>query len=264
MDGNGGVSSAVSILFCFLRMRSRMKATEFCRRIFHLILFTTAVSAPGCRERTRHMKIQSVTDPSFRPYGRVLTGIDVSDILEEMKHTPLPQDAVIYEPTDTALEALPAAELFRSKIYGELPIQIGFCNGFNLALNALEYHRSSEINIAATDLVLLLGRQQDITDDFRYDTSLVEAFLVPAGTAIEVYATTLHYAPCSADGVTPFRCTVILPRETNFPLEDAHNGQDAPITEDRLLAARNKWLIAHKDAAIEGAFCGLQGENITV
>ena len=26
----------------------------------------------------------------------------------------------------------------------------------------------------------------------------------------------------------------------------------------------NKWLIAHEDAQIEGAFCGLKGENVEV
>ncbi len=45
-------------------------------------------------------------------------------------------------------------------------------------------------------MVLLIGHQQDVEKDFTYDTSKVEAFLVPAGTGIEVYATTLHYAPC--------------------------------------------------------------------
>ena len=49
--------------------------------------------------------------------------------------------------------------------YGELPIQIGYCNGHNCMLNALEYHRSSEVNVAATDAVLMLGSQQDITKD---------------------------------------------------------------------------------------------------
>lgn len=35
-------------------------------------------------------------------------------------------------------------------------------------------------------------------------------------------------------------------------------------TGNRLLAAMNKWLIAHEDAQIEGAFCGLKGENVEV
>ena len=35
-------------------------------------------------------------------------------------------------------------------------------------------------------------------------------------------------------------------------------------TGNRLLAAMNKWLIAHENAQIEGAFCGLKGENVEV
>ena len=34
--------------------------------------------------------------------------------------------------------------------------------------------------------------------------------------------------------------------------------------EDKLLTAQNKWLIAHEETQIPGAFCGLVGENITL
>lgn len=204
------------------------------------------------------MQIQKVTDASFGKYGKVLTGYELDGILKEMEHTPLPKD-VIYVPSVEELEALPVAEAFKNRAYGGLPIQIGYCNGDNHKLNAVEYHRSSEINIAVTDLILLIGMQQDIEADFTYDTSKIEAFLVPAGTAIEVYATTLHYAPCTA-AEGGFRCVVILPAGTNteltFPV-----GKDG---EDRLITAKNKWLIAHEEAGIEGAFCGLRGENITL
>lgn len=67
-------------------------------------------------------------------------------------------------------------------------------------MNPLEYHRSFEVNVEATDAVLMLGSLQDVETDFTYDTSRVEAFFVPAGTAVELYATTLHYAPCGVDG----------------------------------------------------------------
>ena len=108
-------------------------------------------------------------------------------------------------------------------------------------------------------MILLLGQQQDIQDDETYDTSLVEAFFVPAGTMVELYATTLHYAPCQVDE-EGFRCVVVLPKDTNAELE-VPAGKDG---EKKLLAAKNKWLIAHEDAAIPNAFCGLKGENITL
>ena len=34
--------------------------------------------------------------------------------------------------------------------------------------------------------------------------------------------------------------------------------------EDKLLTAKNKWLIGHEEAAIEGAFNGLKGENVGI
>ncbi len=206
------------------------------------------------------IKIQNVADASFKKYGRVLTGdYDVAELIEKMQDMPCPADAVVYEPSVAELEALPIMKDFTDSLYGGLPIQIGYCNGHNNVLNAAEYHRSSEVNIAATDLILLIGMQQDIEDDFTYDTKNIEAFLVPAGTVIEVYATTLHYAPCSVDG-NEFRCVVLLPKDTNLDLEVTPEG----AKEDKLLFARNKWLIAHPDANIEGAFNGLKGENITV
>jgi len=53
-----------------------------------------------------------------------------------------------------------------------------------------------------------------------------------------------------------FRCTVVLPKGTNYDVKRQKN-----TGEDRLLAATNKWLIAHKEAHIDGAFEGLIGEN---
>ena len=142
------------------------------------------------------MKIQKVTDPAFRRYGKVLEGYNFGPLLKEMKHTPVPED-VVYVPSAEELEALDVEKELKNRAFGGLPVQIGYCNGHNKKLNALEYHRNSEINVAVTDLVLLIGHQQDIEEDLTYDTSKVEAFLVPAGTGIEVYATTLHYAPVS-------------------------------------------------------------------
>ena len=204
------------------------------------------------------MKIQKVTDPAFRKYGQVLEGYDFTGLIKEMKHTPVPED-VIYVPSVEELEALDIMKDLQNKGYGGLPIQFGYCNGHNKKLNAVEYHRNSEINVAVTDLVLLIGHQQDIEPDHTYDTSKIEAFLVPAGTGIEVYATTLHYAPCHVNE-GGFQCVVVLPKGTNTDL----TFQTEKTGEDSLMTAKNKWLIAHEDAKIAGAFNGLKGENITI
>ena len=204
------------------------------------------------------MNILPITDAAFQNYGRVVTNVDFTGLVEAMKQTPLPEN-VVYEPSVKELEVLPVMEELTKKTYGEMPIQIGYCNGHNVLLNAVEYHRSSEINVAATDAILLLGCQQDIEADFTYDTANIEAFYVPAGVAVELYATTLHYAPCTCDWEDGFRCVVVLPKDTNTELTfDLIDG------ESKLMTAKNKWLIAHEDAKIEGAFCGLKGENITL
>ncbi len=205
------------------------------------------------------MEIKKVTDPSFRKYGRVVQGIDFTDLVEAIKReTPLP-DGVAYEPSIKALEETTAAKALQRRTYGELPIEVGYCNGHNYKLNAIEYHRSSEINVAATDAVLIVGMQQDITDDFKYETAKMEAFLVEAGTAVELYATTLHYAPCSAneDG---FKVGIVLPAGTNYPLEEKNEGW-----EDSLITAQNKWLIGHPEGGLDaGAHIGLVGKNLDI
>lgn len=204
------------------------------------------------------MKIQNVADASFRKYGKVLEGYDFSGLIKAMKHTPV-TDGVEYVPSVEELEAVEVAKDLQNRAFGGMPIQIGYCNGHNKKLNGLEYHRDSEVNVAVADMILLLGAQQDIGEDFTYDTSKTEAFLVPAGTAIEVYATTLHYAPCHVNE-SGFQSVVVLPRGTNTDL----TFQPGKAGEDRLLFAKNKWLLVHPEAGEEGAFCGLVGENITL
>ncbi|MBE5852824.1 MAG: DUF4867 family protein [Lachnospiraceae bacterium] len=204
------------------------------------------------------MVIKSVTDAAFRKYGRVISEIDFSELVAKMDETPLPDD-VAYEPSVEILENLAIKEKLQTVCFGELPIQVGYCNGHNHLLNAVEYHRSSEINVAATDAIFLLGLQQDITDDFTYDTAKIEAFQCPKGTAVEFYATTLHYAPCSV-GDNGFKVSVVLPKDTNLPLDEKHAG-----CEDALITAKNKWLIGHAEGGLEpGTHIGLIGENISV
>ena len=209
------------------------------------------------------MEILKVTDAEFKTYGKVLEGYDMTDLLKAMEHAPLPLDEVIYELSIEELEGLKIADEMKERAYGGLEIQIGYCNGNNKKLNAVEYHRSSEIDIAATDLILMLGRQQDIDyTNNTYETKNIECFFVPAGTAVELYATTLHYAPCKENN-EEFRCGVVLPKGTNLPL------QAKPVEnkgENQLLFAANKWLIGHSESGVDkdGGFIGLIGENTTI
>lgn len=203
--------------------------------------------------------MKTVTDSSFKQYGRVLD-IDTKEFVKTMLKKPSISEGTVYEPADTALESLPIFKTLQDNIFGELPIEFGFCSGRNTKLNAVEYHRSSEIDIAATDLILMLGKQQDIDYTANtYNTNDIELFFVPAGTAVELYATTLHYAPCRKNN-EEFRCGVVLPKNTNLPLKT----KPSPHGEDKLLFAVNKWLIGHSESGVDkdGGFIGLVGKNI--
>lgn len=211
------------------------------------------------------MVILNSDDKRLKFYGRMVDNVDLSSVIAEMDKVEIPE-GVIYEPSIDNLEATASYADLKRVGFGETDIQLGYCIGKNTLLNAVEYHRSSEINIFDTDAVLLLGKREDIEDDNSYDTSKVEAFLFKKGTAVELYATTLHYAPCTAPGQDGFKVGVVLPRGTNYPLEGEHiNVAQGASTEDALLTATNKWLIAHPDAAGEaGHFMGLKGENIDI
>ena len=207
------------------------------------------------------MEILSVFDAAFRPYGRVLTGYDTAALAQALEQdTPLP-DGVGYVPADAALEKLDIFADFENSVYGGMPVQLGWCNGHNTKLNCLEYHRDSEVNFGSRDFILLLGLESQI-EGGKFDTALTKAFLVPAGTLVEVFATTLHYAPCEAKLGQGFKVLVALPRGTNT---------DKPVFtpknyEDTLMTARNKWLLAHADSdeAKGGAVVALTGENLDI
>ena len=208
------------------------------------------------------MKIHSVYDEAFKPYGKVLEGYDCAELIAAMQKIELPESGVAYEPGIDSLEACTAifGDL-RDRGFGGMPIQLGLCWGHNTKLNCLEYHRDSEINLGAGDFVLLLAREEEIVDGV-LDTALVKAFRAPAGVPVEVYATTLHYAPCHVDAAEGFRVAVVLPKGTNTALPEFNPACE----EDRWMTARNKWLLAHPESseAQGGAHIGLKGENIDI
>ena len=206
------------------------------------------------------MEILSVFSPEFRAYGRVVEGYPVKGLLDALAQTPL-TDGVVYVPREPLLHAAPEAQAIGEALYGGMPFQLGWCNGHNTKLNCLEFHRDSEFNLGTEDFILLLGLQGDIADG-RLDTATVKAFRCPAGVLIEVYATSLHYAPCHTDPAKGFRVMVALPMGTNTE-KPAITPQTA---EDKLLWARNKWLLAHPESgeAKQGAHIGLAGENIDI
>lgn len=206
------------------------------------------------------MKIYSVYDSEFKEFGRIVKGFDTSALLEVLGKRECPADGVVYNPSDAEIESLPEAKMIQEKLYGKMPVQIGYTNGHCTKMKALEYHRDSEFNVADQDIILLLARRQDLADDFTLDTEMVKAFKVPKGVMVEIYATSLHYAPWQTSDAG-YRCIVVLPRGTNYPVEININGVD----EERLMTATNKWLIAHPEGGCdERTFLGLKGVNLEI
>lgn len=207
------------------------------------------------------MKIYSIYDKEFREYGKVIKGIDCKELINAMNNIEMPSSGVCYQPGIGSLEACNVYDDFFSSVFGGMPVQLGMCWGYNTKLNCLEYHRDSEFNLGVNEFILLLAKQSDI-DNFMLDTSTVKAFKVPAGVLIEVFATTLHYAPCHTNPLEGFRVLVALPKGTNT---------EKPLlkglcNEEKYLTARNKWLLPHPDSdeAKNGAVVGLTGVNIDI
>lgn len=208
------------------------------------------------------MKIYSVYDAEFKPYGQVVDGMEdtAAEILEVLSKTPLPE-GVDYVAEDPDLQELPATVEVSEHLYGGMPVQLGWCNGHNTKLNCLEYHRDSEFNLGTEDFILLVAKQDEIENGV-LDTAKVKAFRAPAGVFVECYATTLHYAPCHTDPAKGFRVLVALPQGTNTAKPDI----TPKSTEDKRLWACNKWLLAHPESseAAQGAYVGLSGVNIDI
>ena len=207
------------------------------------------------------MKIYSVLDKEFAPYGQVLGGYDTAELIDAMNAIDLPEEGKKYQASIPSLENCSIFKELGARAYGGMPIELGMCWGRNTKLNGLEYHKNSEINVGTDDFVLLIAKKEDIIDG-KLDTSKVKAFRVIKGLVVEVYATTLHYAPCHLDEKIGFRCAVALPAGTNGPIPEFEAKND----EDRRMRACNKWLLAHPESsqAKKGAYIGLVGKNIDI
>ena len=209
------------------------------------------------KKKNPNIKLYSVNSDEFKTFGRVITDIDASEIITAAEKISRPAEGSAYLPSEESFEKLKIAEEIKESFFGTLPTQIGYCHGHNGFLNAAEWHMSSEINIAVTPLVLILGHIWDIKNG-NIDSSLFKAFYLLKGTVAEVYSTSLHFCPCEVEN-GGFGCVVGLPEGTNTPLECSGSNP--------LLFRKNKWLIAHNDnkALIErGAVPGISGVNIEI
>lgn len=209
------------------------------------------------RDKNPTITIYEVDSLWFQQYGRVLPLNKALDAIFYLQNTTIPTSGNQYVAHDDKfVKALQNTSLF-DDIFGYVPLQYGYVNGHNTKMNALEYHKSSEINIALDDIVLFVGHAKQIVEG-QLNTSNTTAIFVPKNTIFELYPKVLHFSPCATTS-KGFRCGVILPRGTNLDLVVA------PM--EKSLFKTNKWLLAHEEAATlidQGAQIGLQGANLEI
>ena len=212
------------------------------------------------REKNPALPLFSVLDPEFRRYGRVLSA-DTKALSAALAATQIPEEGNCYVASLPELEAVDLMPALQRTVFGGMPIQAGCCNGNGFKLNALEYHKCSEINFTTTGLVLLLALPEQL-DDGRLDSADVVGFYLPENVLVEIYPMVLHFAPCRVRE-TGFRCLVVLEQGTNAALPSVDT--TAP-GEEKLLWMRNKWMTCHPDSLQKekGAFVGISGENLSL
>lgn len=189
--------------------------------------------------------------PRHRLYRRV--DADTSAFLAAAAQF-APEETNAYLPRDEAMSLSPAAKAIARTVFGELPMQAGWNHGGNTRMNGMEWHKSSEVIIACTDVVLLLGDHADIEDE-RYDSARAFGLYLQRGEAVELFPLTLHLAPLPVHGGR-FIAAILLPDGTNLPLAGGIEGT---------LRAVNKWLLVHPENArgiALGGKAGIRGENI--
>lgn len=213
------------------------------------------------RIKNPSLTILSVEDDKFSPYGIVHDGYNVDSIVQYMEERPLVKDLFINN--DPYLSQNMQAHYLSQCIFGQLECSIGSFIAQNQKMNAMEYHRHSELLVTASPLILILSHISKIHNS-TFRSSEAEIFYAPVGKVIELFATTLHFAPCAASVLQGVRQAVILLKGTNTPL-------DKPLekfpAENKLLFQKNKWLLAHPEASdllAQGAYAGINGDNITI
>ena len=212
------------------------------------------------RKKNHGLPLYSVMDPEFSRYGRILEA-ETGELAAALEKTEIPESGNCYKASEALLEEVDLIPKMKRLVFGEMEIQAGYCNGNGYKLNAMEYHKCSEVNFTTTGLVLLLALPEQLRDG-RLNSADVVGFYLPENVLVEIYPLVLHFAPCRIAG-TGFRCLVILEKGTNEALEYVDTSSAG---EEKLLWMLNKWLTCHPDSpqAEKGAFIGISGENLSL
>ncbi|MBI9097439.1 MAG: DUF4867 family protein [Spirochaetaceae bacterium] len=204
------------------------------------------------------IEILSTDSDEIIPYGRIVEGIDFSDMCAQAISYSDREKTVYIRDLKTLRDCSSFLKVQNEIYRKEISLQTGLCYGMNNRMNGMEYHVGSEVIVAVTNLVLILGRKEEISHK-SWDSSLAKYFYLAKGSALELFGGTLHLAPCRVSPL-PFCSVIILPEGTNTPLDEETR------SDDPLLFMNNKWLICHYDSPVaeKGGFIGITGKNIAI
>lgn len=205
-------------------------------------------------------KILSIDDPDFKKYGKVYTKYDISEVKDYMdKNVKISSPSNFYTPSNKDLEKIPAIQEMGKDIYAFMPIEAGECTGQSTNFSAIEYHQGSETNIMLTDVIMVLGQRATLDTKGEYSPSEDgQIFFVPAGTVVEFYSTTLHYAPIKVHD-SGFSIIVILIKGSNEELPSDFK------SDNKRIVKQNKFQLvdpSRKDKIAIGVEVGLTGKLI--
>jgi hypothetical protein len=99
------------------------------------------------------LEILSIESPLFREYGEVISH-DFSDMFTSSMESMTPEGPTYLKDVEP-LHKCRSFLFLEEKVFGGVPIQAGICFGNNSKMNGMEYHKSSEVIIAVTDIVLI-------------------------------------------------------------------------------------------------------------
>ena len=191
-----------------------------------------------------------VFDEKFSRYGEVVNQFDFTGGVELMKGVQVDKGI---KQTESAreLECRKVFEEVQEKLFNGKEIQVGWCLGHNHKINMVEYHKTCQLFITASDCVMFFGEKKNMEFNQVYNTKYMEGFFIPKGTALKINPEVLHCTPCNINSYG-FKVISVNVRHTNEPLEIQ--------TGDR----KDRTLFANREAGVEGAFCGLKGDTIAV
>lgn len=202
-------------------------------------------------------QIKTINDAAFAKYGKIWNNFVLDDVLTIMNKKEIPFNSNIYITNDDELNDLKVISQIKNDIFAGIDIQTGPCMGHNNSFSAIEYHNGSEVNIACTDIIMVLGQRQDLEQHHNFDPhTQADIFYIPKNTVFEMYNTTLHYSPIE---ITPdgFKVVVILPLGTNEELSVSFQSNNPYIVK------QNKFQVVHPsriDKISQGIQIGLVGD----